>query len=141
VEAFVCIFCGRAGHLDVFYFYRKRIESRRFEYARKSYHDEFFEFPPSSYSHALPHTSSRALPCFSHGPNHRLDVLVHERIALCIDALVTAHVLIVVIIHYVGPVFLLEVLTLTLSLDTWTAHVFPIVVHIPLGQMVKCKEL
>jgi hypothetical protein len=32
-------------------------------------------------------------------------VLVHERIALCLDALVMAHVLIVVIIPHVGTVF------------------------------------
>jgi hypothetical protein len=60
-------------------------------------------------------------------------VLVHERRALCLDALVTAHVLIVVIVSCVGPVFLLEGLTLTLSPDTWTVHVFPVVVHVPLG--------
>jgi hypothetical protein len=34
-EAFVCMFCGRAGHLDGFCFYRKRIEKCRFDYARK----------------------------------------------------------------------------------------------------------
>jgi hypothetical protein len=45
-------------------------------------------------------------------------VLLHERIALCLDTLVTAHVLIVVIVSHVGPVFLLEGLILTLSLDT-----------------------
>jgi hypothetical protein len=33
-------------------------------------------------------------------------VLVHERTALCLDALDTAHVLIVVIVPHVGPVFL-----------------------------------
>jgi hypothetical protein len=45
-------------------------------------------------------------------------VLVHERIALCLNDLVKAHVLNVVIISHVGMVFLLESLTLTLSLDT-----------------------
>jgi hypothetical protein len=65
-------------------------------------------------------------------------VLVHERTTLCLDALVTPHVLIVVIVSRVGPVFLLEGLTLTLSTDTWTVHVFPIVVLVPLGQVVKC---
>jgi hypothetical protein len=63
-------------------------------------------------------------------------VLVHERTALCLDALDTAHVLIVVIVSRVGMLSLLEGLTLTLSRDIWTAHVFPIVVHVPLGQMV-----
>jgi hypothetical protein len=86
-ESFVCIFCGRADHLDEFCFQRKRIERRRVEYARDSYRDEFIDFLPRSYSHvpplfysrasprtfsrALPRTSSSALPQFAHGPNHR----------------------------------------------------------------------
>jgi hypothetical protein len=41
-------------------------------------------------------------------------ILVHERTALCLDAFVTTHVLIVVIIFSVGPVFLLEGITQTL---------------------------
>jgi hypothetical protein len=44
-------------------------------------------------------------------------VLVHKRTALCLDALDTTHVLIVVIVSRVGLVFLLEGLTLTLSRD------------------------
>jgi hypothetical protein len=35
-KVFVCIFCGRAGHLDEFCFRRKRIERRCVEYARNS---------------------------------------------------------------------------------------------------------
>jgi hypothetical protein len=70
-EAFVCMFCGCAGHLDELCFRRKRIERRRVEYARDSYRDEFIDFPPRSYSHvpphfyshASPHTFSHALPC------------------------------------------------------------------------------
>jgi hypothetical protein len=42
-------------------------------------------------------------------------VLVHETTHLCLDALITAHVLIVVIVSHIGPVFLMEGLTLTLS--------------------------
>jgi hypothetical protein len=42
-------------------------------------------------------------------------VFVHERTTLCLDALVMAHVLIVVIVSCVGLVFQLESLTLTLS--------------------------
>jgi hypothetical protein len=42
-------------------------------------------------------------------------VLIHERTALSLDVLVTAHVLIVVIVSCVGIFFLLEGLTLTLS--------------------------
>jgi hypothetical protein len=86
-EAFVCMFCGRAGHLDEFCFWRKRIKRRRVEYTRDSYRDEFIDFLPHSYSHVpprfysrtsprtlsrtLPHTSSGALPQLAHGPNHR----------------------------------------------------------------------
>jgi hypothetical protein len=77
-EAFVCMFCGRASHLDEFCFRHKRIERRCVEYARNPYRDEFIDFLPRSYSHvsprfysrASPHTSSRAFPQFSYGPNH-----------------------------------------------------------------------
>jgi hypothetical protein len=65
------MFCGCVGHLDEFCFRRKRIERRRFDYARNSYHDEFSDFLPRSFSRSLPHTSSRALAQFAHGPNHR----------------------------------------------------------------------
>jgi hypothetical protein len=68
-------------------------------------------------------------------------VLVHERTALSLDALVTAHVLIVVIVSHIGLVFLLEGPTPTLSRDTWMVHIFPIMVHVPLGQVVRCKRL
>jgi hypothetical protein len=61
-EAFVCMFCGRAGHLDEFCFRRKRIERRRAEYARDSYRDELINFPPRSYSHVLPRFYSHASP-------------------------------------------------------------------------------
>jgi hypothetical protein len=85
-EGFICMFCGHAGHLDEFCFWRKRIERRYVEYARDSYRDGFIDFTPRfysrisprSYSHASPHTFSRALlhtsscasPQFAHGPNH-----------------------------------------------------------------------
>jgi hypothetical protein len=68
-------------------------------------------------------------------------VLVHERTALSLDALVMAHILIVVIDSRVGLVFLLRGPSPTLSRDTWTVHVFSIVVHISLGQVVRCKGL
>jgi hypothetical protein len=68
-------------------------------------------------------------------------VLVHERTALSLDILVTVHVLIVVIIFHVGLFFLLEGLTLTLSRDNWMVHVFPIMAHVPVGQIVRCKGL
>jgi hypothetical protein len=68
-------------------------------------------------------------------------VLVHERTALSLDALVTTHVLIVVIVSRVGLVFPLEGPSPTLSRDTWMVHAFPIVVHVTLGQVVRCKGL
>jgi hypothetical protein len=67
-----------------------------------------------------------------------LMVLVHERAALRLDALDTAHVLIVVIVSRVGLVYTLELLTFTLSPNIWTVHVFPVMIHIPLGQVVRC---
>jgi hypothetical protein len=97
-EAFVCMLCGCSSHLDEFCFNRKRIEKRRFDYATNSYHDEFSNFLPRSYSCALPRTSSHASSRFSHGPNHHSYGFGCERTTLC-----------------VGMVYLLEDLTLTLS--------------------------
>jgi hypothetical protein len=68
-------------------------------------------------------------------------VLVHERTTLSLDALVTAHVLIVVIISCIGLVFPLEGPFPTLSRDTWMVHDFPVMVHIPLNHVVRCKGL
>jgi hypothetical protein len=64
--------------------------------------------------------------------------LVHERTALCLDALDMAHVLIMMIVSHVGLVFLLELLTLTFSPDIWMVHIFPVVVYVQLGQVVRC---
>jgi hypothetical protein len=63
-------------------------------------------------------------------------VLVHERTALSLDALVTAHVLVVVIVSHVCLIFLIEGPSSTLSRDTWTVHVFSVVGHVPLGLVV-----
>jgi hypothetical protein len=68
-------------------------------------------------------------------------VLVHERTSLSLDALVMAHILIVVIIFRVGLVFLQEGFTPILNRDTWTVHVFPVMVLVPLVQMVMCIRL
>jgi hypothetical protein len=68
-------------------------------------------------------------------------VLVHERTALRLDALVTAHVLIVVTVSRVGLVFPLEGPFPTLSRDTWMVHAFPVVLHVPLGQVMRCIGL
>jgi hypothetical protein len=68
-------------------------------------------------------------------------ILVHKRTTMCLDILVTAHVLIVVIVSLIGMIFLLEDLSLTLSPDTWMVHVFPVMVLVPLVQRVRCKRL
>jgi hypothetical protein len=131
-EAFICMFYGRAGHLDEFCFRWKRIERRYLEYARDSYRDDLFDVPPQSYSR----TPSRFTLVLRLAPSHVLClapshvfclalflvlclsslmdstiahiVLVHERTVLSLDALDTAHVLIVVIVSRVGLVFPLE---------------------------------
>jgi hypothetical protein len=81
------------------------------------------------------HLSSLMDPTIAHM------VLVHERTALSLDALVTAHILVVVTVSHVALVFPLEGHFPTLSRDTWMVHAFPVVVHIPLGQVVRCKGL
>jgi hypothetical protein len=68
-------------------------------------------------------------------------VLVHERTTLSLDALVKAHVLVVVIVSCVGLIFPLEGPSSTVSRDTWTVHAFLIVVPVPLGQVVRYKRL
>jgi hypothetical protein len=68
-------------------------------------------------------------------------ILVHKRTALSLDALVTTHILIVVNVSHACLFFLLEGPSPTLSRDTWMIHVFSVVVHIPLNQVVRCKEL
>jgi hypothetical protein len=68
-------------------------------------------------------------------------VLVYERTALRLDALVTAHILIMVTVFRVGLVFPLEGPFPTLSRDTWMVHAFPVVVHVPLSLVVRCKGL
>jgi hypothetical protein len=64
-----------------------------------------------------------------------------ERTALSLDTLVTAYVLIVVTVYLIGLVFPLEGPFPTLSRDIWTVHAFPIVVHVPLDQVARCKGL
>jgi hypothetical protein len=82
------------------------------------------------------------VPCLSSlmDPTITHMALIHERTALCLDALDTTHVLIVVIVSRIGLVFLQEGFTPVLSRDTWTVHIFPIVVLIPLVQMVMYKK-
>jgi hypothetical protein len=68
-------------------------------------------------------------------------VLVHMRVVLCLDDLVSTHALIMVFVHHIGLVFPPDVSILTLSQVTLIVHAFSVVVHVPLTQMVRCKGL
>jgi hypothetical protein len=123
-EVYICMFCDRTGHLDEFFFRHKRMMKRRADYARNSYHDEFIDFSP----HFFPRAPSR----FSHGPNH-LSYGFGSRES----GLVPRHFGVDPHSHrIISP---LEMSILTLSRVDLTVHTFPIVVHIPLAQMVWCK--
>jgi hypothetical protein len=79
-EAFICMFCGRAGHLDEFCFRRKRIEKRHVDYARNLYRDEITDF-------CLVLILVRRLASFMDLTIAHM-VLVHERTGLCLYAFV-----------------------------------------------------
>jgi hypothetical protein len=117
-EDFVFMFCGRADHLDEFCFRRKRIEKRCLEYAKT-------HIVMSSLIFRLTFTDVLRLAlllmlCLMSLMDLTIAhmVLVHERTTLSLNTLVTAYVLIVVIVSFVGLVFLLEGLALILSPDT-----------------------
>jgi hypothetical protein len=129
-EAFICMFCGHTGHLDEFCFRRKRIEKKRLIILETHIVMSLLVF--CLVLLLMLHLISFIDLTITHM------ILVHERTALCLDALVTAHVLIVVMVPRVGTVFLMEGLILALSPDTWMVHIIPIVVHIPLVQLVRC---
>jgi hypothetical protein len=130
---FACV-CGRASHLDEFCF-RHLILILMFRLT-------FTLVPLLALSHVLC-LSLLLVLCLNllMDPTIAHMVLVHERTALSLDALVTTHVIIVVIISRVGLIFQLEGPSPPLSQDTWTVHAFPIMVHVPLDQVVRCKGL
>jgi hypothetical protein len=140
-EAFVCMFYGCTGHLDEFCFWHKRLEGGALSMLETHI----------VMSSLIFHLVLILVLCLTltlmFCLNSLMDltmahmVLVHERTALCLDTLDTAHVLIMVIIFRIGLVFLLEGFTLVLSRDTWTVHAFPVVVLVPLIQTVMCKRL
>jgi hypothetical protein len=68
-------------------------------------------------------------------------VLVHERVVVCLDTLVLTYILIVVLVPHVGTVLPLVVSILTLSRVALMVHAFPIVVLVPLAQIVKYIRL
>jgi hypothetical protein len=143
------MFYDRASHLDEFCFRRKRIERKHVEYARDSYHDEFFDVPPQFYSHippcfyscASPRTFLRALSQFAQGPNHRSYSFGPQENRFEPKHFVMAHVLTMMIVSHVGLLFPLEGPFPTLSRDTWMVHAFSVVAHVSLGQVVRCKGL
>jgi hypothetical protein len=93
-KVYICMFCGCVGHLDEFCFQCKRMEKRRVDYARNSYHDELIDFPPHFF--LMLHLIFLMDLTITHM------VLVHERVVLCLDALVLTHALIVVFVPRVG---------------------------------------
>jgi hypothetical protein len=132
-EAFTCLFFGRADQLDEFCFCRKR-------YRRDALIMLETHIIMSLLIFRLVLLLVLRLISFIDLTIAHM-IFVHERITLCLDALVTAHVPIVVIVPRIGTVLLLEGLTLDLRKDTWMVHIFPVVGHIPLAQMVRCKRL
>jgi hypothetical protein len=68
-------------------------------------------------------------------------ILVHERVVSCLNALMLTQTFIMVFVPRVGMVFPLEVPILTLNRVALMVHAFPVVVHIPLTQMARCKGL
>jgi hypothetical protein len=82
-EVYICMFCGCAGHLDEFCFRRKRMEKRRVDSARNPYYDEFVGF--------LPHFFLVLHPVFLMDLTIAHMVLVHEKMVLCLNALVSTH--------------------------------------------------
>jgi hypothetical protein len=131
-EAFICIFYGCASHLDQFCFRRNRIKKRRLDYLETHITMDLLIF------HLVLILVLHLISFMDLTITHM--VLIHERTTLCLDAMVTAHVLIMMIVSCVGTIFLLEGLTLALSQDTWTVNIFPVVVHVPLVQMVSYKR-
>jgi hypothetical protein len=132
-EAFVYMFCGRAGHMDEYCFRQNRIEKSRFEYARNSYLMSSLIFHLALT--LVPRLTLLHVFCVSSLIDLTIDymILVHDRIDLYLDALDTAHVLIMGIVFHVGVVFLLEGLTpilrqalgrSTFSLSWFSSHSF-----------------
>jgi hypothetical protein len=143
------MFCGRADHLDEFCFRCKRIEKKRLDYARNSYHDEFIDIlscsysqvPLRSYSRALLRSSFHALPRVSHGPNHCLYGFGSRE-----NHFVPRH------FGYGPRHHRSDHFPRSSDFSAGASYTHfeprhldgphsPIVVHVPLSQIVKCKEL
>jgi hypothetical protein len=132
-EAFICMFCDCAGHLYEFYFRPKRFERRRKRIETRIMMSLLiFRLVLILMSRlastlilllALSHVLCLTLFLVFHlsllmDPTIAHMVLVHERTALSLDALVMTHVLVVVTVSRVGLVFPLEGPFATLSRDT-----------------------
>jgi hypothetical protein len=132
-EVCICMFCGRAGHLDEFSFSAR--EWRRGVWTMPETH-----FMMSLLIFHLTFLFMLRL-VFLMDQTITYMVLVHETVTLCLDTLVSTHTLIVVFVSRIGMVFLLKVSILTLSPVPLTVHAFSIVAQVPLAQMVRCKGL
>jgi hypothetical protein len=113
-EIFICMFCGRVSHLDEFCFRCKRIEKRHLIMPETHIVMSVLIFRLAL---SLVLCLTLLVLCLSSLMDLTIAhmVWVHKRTALSLDALVTSHVLIVVIVSHVGLFFLLQGLTLTLS--------------------------
>jgi hypothetical protein len=62
-------------------------------------------------------------------------------LVLCLSSLMDLTIAHMVTVYRVGLIFPLEGPFPTLSRGIWTVHAFPVVVHVPLGQVVRYKGL
>jgi hypothetical protein len=132
-EVYICLFCGHVGHLDEFCFRHKRMEKRHVDYAKTNIMMILLIF------HLTFLLVLRLIFLKELTIAHM--ILVHKRVVLCLDILVSTHALIMVFVPHIGTTFPLEVSILTLSRVALTVHTFPVVVHVPIAQMVRCKGL
>jgi hypothetical protein len=147
--AFIYMFCGRAGHLEDFSFGGRELRGGMLSMLETHivmssliYYLILILMFCLAFTLVLCLTFFHVL-CLSSLMDLTIAhlVLVHERTTLCLDALVMAHVLIVVTVSRISLIFPLEGHFPTLSQDTWMVHIFPVVVHVPLGLLVRCKGL
>jgi hypothetical protein len=139
-EVFVCMFCGYADHLDEFCFRRRRIEKRLLSMLETHVVMSSLIFCLILIIVLRPvHLLVLCLVSLMDLTIAHM-VLIHERTTLCLDTLVIAHVLIMLIVPRVGMIFLLEGFTPTLSPDTWMVHIFSVLVLVPLVQRLRCKR-
>jgi hypothetical protein len=110
----------------------------RLDYARNLYRDEFIDFLPRSYSYTLSRTSFCALSHLSYGPNHR-----SYSFGSCENRFVSRH------FGYGPRPHRGDRFPCRPGFSPGASHTrseprhldgphFPVVVHVPLGQVVRC---